>query len=170
MPTDEKNSSTSLDRTRWDNCMTKIVLASLSSGVRLTSGEYSFLGGGDSLPYLDPPPNLGGLRLGLLLRSLDLSRDLLLWRSFDLLRDLRRSLRSRSLRSRERDLDLLLSRLFLSLRSRLRLLDRLLILEKNIFNFKSTYTYFNVFEVLPISWLWSIFTTVFILLWKQGKH
>ena len=131
--------------------MTKIVLASLSSGVRLTSGEYSFLGGGDSLPYLDPPPNLGGLRLGLLLRSLDLSRDLLLWRSFDLLRDLRRSLRSRSLRSRERDLDLLLSRLFLSLRSRLRLLDRLLILEKNIFNFKSTYTYFNVFEVLPIS-------------------
>ena len=131
--------------------MTKIVLASLSSGVRLTSGEYSFLGGGDSLPYLDPPPNLGGLRLGLLLRSLDLSRDLLLWRSFDLLRDLRRSLRSRSLRSRERDLDLLLSRLFLSLRSRLRLLDRLLKMEKRSLISKVIIHNSMFADVLPIS-------------------
>ena len=57
LPTEEKNSSTSLALTRCDSCITKIVRASLSSGVRLMSGDRSFLGSGEAdLPNLPPIP------------------------------------------------------------------------------------------------------------------
>ena len=82
LPTEEKNSSTSLARTLWDNCMTKMVRASRSSGVSWTSGDGSrSLLGGESLPPPPirpnrptvPDPNLGGDRR--LLRSRDLERE-----------------------------------------------------------------------------------------------
>ena len=147
LPTDEKNSSTSLARTLCDSCMTKMVRASRSSGVSWTSGE----GGSRNLPPggespirpkrpTVPDPNLGGdLRLDLRSRDLERERRSLPRRSprsrrfrsrlrlrrrsrlLDLFRSLsRRLLPCLLLRSLERDLDRL------SLLSRLRLLDRLL--------------------------------------------
>ena len=44
LPTDEKNSSMSRARHRWDSCITKMVRASRSSGVKTTWGERSRTG------------------------------------------------------------------------------------------------------------------------------
>ena len=136
LPTEEKNSSTSLARTLWDNCMTKIVRASRSSGVNWTSGEGSLsFAGGESRPNRPtvPEPNLGGdLRddpLSCLSRDRERDRRCL---SLLLLRRCLSRLRLRLLRSRLR-LRLCLSLLLLRfrslsrlcLRSRERDLDRL---------------------------------------------
>ena len=77
-----------------------MVLASLSSGVRLGSGEGSFgFGGGDSRANRPPPPNLGGDAL--LFLSLDRDLDRLGKRSL-----LRLRLLSRLFLSRDLDRDL----------------------------------------------------------------
>ena len=137
LPTELKNSSKSLARILCDNCITKTVLASLSSGLSSSTGEFerSPIGDRPRLPNfptgdrerLREGERCGGCGCCCCLRSLlRVRRRLLLsFLSFDRLRlslSRERDFLSRDFDLRSRDLDL--RRSFERILSRLRLLRR----------------------------------------------